>query len=125
MRMLKVVFAATALLLAGWIAYIIAFNSIPPSATITVNRDSNGACRFHIRPNFVVNSVYRVAVVTTTGVVAERKKPVSGAQDFVVDADLASGTQVTVHYDLQYDRGWAACITTQTASFVVPYPAER
>lgn len=117
---MKKFLAAIGLAVVGAVLYFGVYNAIPPSAEISVVRDASGACRFHIDPNFVVRSVYRVSVADATGVIAERKQPVAGPQDFVIGATLAAGTTLTVHCDLQYNRTFSANLSTQTSSLVVP-----
>lgn len=90
-------------LLVGLLAYQIAFHIIDPAFSVNVQRLSDGDYRFEIKPNFVVNSVYRVTITGPTEQLAQRDKPQAGIQYLTIPGNLPSGTMVTVDCDLQYD----------------------
>jgi hypothetical protein len=118
-RAFKIVGALLGAALLGFVGYLIAFNTMDPSFSVEATRDPNGAYRFNLSPNFIVNSVYHVKIIGPAGIAAERKEPVAGDQILTVSSGLAPNDPVTIECELQYDRGLAPCITTKTKSLVL------
>ena len=120
MSIAKPIGVFSALLLGAALSVLVASQTVPPAAHIKVTRVVGNGFIFHITPNFVVNSVYRIEINGPDGMIAERRHPASGPQVVVVESGLESGMSVTVEYDLQFDRIFAPSISTSETVLVLP-----
>lgn len=108
------------LLLAAILAYPVAYNLVEPSFSVQADRLATGDHVLEIKPNFVVNSIYRITIASPAGTVAERDTPEQGTQTIEIPGSLPSGTTISVECQLQYDRLAGAAIRTARQSVVLP-----
>jgi len=119
---MKLLVAVLLLAVLLFVAYMVAFHTIPPSTRVTIEREPGGY-RFDFAPNFVVNSVYRVEIFDPTGALLY-ETPASPSQQpgrvqVSLATDLKPGQEVKVRYRMQYDR-FVACATEQEEWIALP-----
>jgi len=100
------------ILITFFLAANLRHNLTSPTFTVRQLEDAQGGLRIVIEPNFVVNSIYSIAVVDSNRTLLSQDKPQKGRQVLGIPGEVHSGDVLTVRCDLQYDQWMAPCITT-------------
>lgn len=87
------------------------YHTIPPSFAVEVRRSPGNTLVLNISPNYIVRSIYRVAVSHKGVLLFELKEVVDGEVAIDIKQIIPAGESLDVECDLQYDRFVPSLIT--------------